>query len=231
MNEAYTQVKAEAEAMGETNDCVVRAISIAAQLPYNEAHTICARAGRKPRHGMHTRRAIEVLNQLDNYHTDMIVPRKPGGGRYTVKTIGRAFPRGRYVCVVSGHALAIVDGEVCDWTNGRQHRVKFMFKVENSNAPASVETPKPRVAKPSALMPTAPRHGFQTTHKVPPHKGLPKQAFIIANTLLRYTNGRLVTMEQLVELLKPRLATKQPIERVVKYYLNRLVSEGYITVR
>lgn len=52
-------------ALRETNDCVVRALSVATQLPYAEMHTYLATDyGRKPRKGMYTgqyHRALEAL--------------------------------------------------------------------------------------------------------------------------------------------------------------------------
>ena len=40
--------------------------------------------------------------------------------------------KGRYLLSVSGgrHAVAMVDGKVIDWTEGRRHRIERIWKVE-----------------------------------------------------------------------------------------------------
>lgn len=52
----------------------------------------------------------------------------------TVTTLERdpALKQGRYLVSVSGgrHAVALVDGKVIDWTEGRRHRIEKIWKVE-----------------------------------------------------------------------------------------------------
>lgn len=55
----------------------------------------------------------------------------------TVTTLERdpALKQGRYLVSVSGgrHAVALVDGKVIDWTEGRRHRIDQIWKVEEDN--------------------------------------------------------------------------------------------------
>jgi hypothetical protein len=44
-------------------------------------------------------------------------------------TIGKALPKGKYVLLFRGHAAALVDGVIEDWTAGRRKRILGYFKV------------------------------------------------------------------------------------------------------
>lgn len=52
----------------------------------------------------------------------------------TVTTLERdpLLKQGRYLVSVSGgrHAVALVDGKVIDWSEGRRHRIETIWKVE-----------------------------------------------------------------------------------------------------
>jgi hypothetical protein len=48
----------------EERDCVVRAIMSSANIPYEDAHTICDLAGRKKGHGTNVRFSLDVGKQL-----------------------------------------------------------------------------------------------------------------------------------------------------------------------
>ena len=117
-------------AKGETNDCVVRAISSAFQMHYDRAHEfVREKFGRENRKGtkffvggmrrmeddgqdinlksfesmgdQHGRMAYEVKVK------DKVVKRKMTTGTFIKK-----YPVGRYLVVVRGHAFSIINGEV-----------------------------------------------------------------------------------------------------------------------
>lgn len=113
---------------GETMDCTVKATALACRIPYEEAHAICAEAGRKPRQGAYTHKIADLLEHK-GYRVKRFNPRQPNGSRYTPKTIGKRLNRGHYMCQVRGHVFAVVDGKVLDWTNGRNHRIERVYKV------------------------------------------------------------------------------------------------------
>lgn len=49
--------------------------------------------------------------------------------RYSAKTIGRVYPKGKYLVFFYGHVAAMVDGIIEDYTEGRRHIVKSIYKV------------------------------------------------------------------------------------------------------
>jgi len=114
----------------EKNDCCVRAVAIAADIPYIEAHAMMKAAGRRDRCRMHG--FVNLLNAT------------PKIGRFYVVALGlyadtriRAFvalqATGRYIIRVNGHAFAVIDGVVHDKfvsvaTSGK--RITNVWKME-----------------------------------------------------------------------------------------------------
>lgn len=129
------KISAASKRAGEHNDCVVKAISLAARMPYREALNVCSSAGRKPRGGCSTKLATEVL-EARGYKVEEHSPLQKSGSRYTPVTIGEFCKRGYWIARVSGHAFPIVNGVVYDWTAGRRHRIETVWKIT-----------KPRISK------------------------------------------------------------------------------------
>jgi hypothetical protein len=71
---------------------------------------------------------------------------RAAGGK-TVVTAARVLRRGKYLVRIRRHVLAIVDGQVHDWTDGRQHRVQQVFEIIQPAAvvetPVALPTPAP----------------------------------------------------------------------------------------
>lgn len=106
------------QALGESNDCAVRALAVAACLPYASAHALFAAAGREPRQTVseaQVHRAIAAAVPGAAF-------RRPMRGAVTLARFVAAFPTGHYVVCTSNHALAVVDGVVHDWRPARPRR-------------------------------------------------------------------------------------------------------------
>lgn len=131
----------ESKALGERNDCTVKAIAIAGDLSYHQTHEMLSRKGRRRGHGCVTVQWEAAMRDLGLEWTETSRPRKPNGQGYTMKTIARAFPRGRHIVRVRGHVAALVDGKVEDWTEGRQHRVVRVLTLNPGETP--IVQPKP----------------------------------------------------------------------------------------
>lgn len=126
----YERMSRLSSSMGEYNDCVPKAIALAARIPYSEALAICALAGRRKGRGVSTETALQVLElKHPTIRVDVTRPEQPNGSRYTMTTIGKVCQRGYYIAVVDGHAAAVINGEVCDWTEGRRNRVKRLYRI------------------------------------------------------------------------------------------------------
>jgi hypothetical protein len=127
-HEKFEAMCAVGKQLGERRDCTVKAIALAAGLEYVEALEALASAGRKSKRGASCiviKRALDTLGIRVYEHA----PRKGGGGQYTVKTIPRVLPAGKHIVIVKGHALAVVDGEVLDWSEDRKHRVHTVYTL------------------------------------------------------------------------------------------------------
>lgn len=110
----------------ETNDCTVRALAAAANIPYDQAHATMAKHGRIFGKGTyhHTQvkayeehggklRAIFGTTKGAKYRADNVkdVPHVEG---ITLGRLIKEVPMGRFVCIMRGHAFAIVDRQLAD---------------------------------------------------------------------------------------------------------------------
>ena len=117
-------------AKSETNDCVVRAISSAFEMHYDEAHQfVKVKFGRKDRKGTRffvggMRRMVDDKVKI-NGKPFQLMGNEYGQVSYEVKVKGqmvkrnmttgtfiKKYPVGKYLVVVRGHAFSIIDGNV-----------------------------------------------------------------------------------------------------------------------
>ncbi len=112
---------------GEKNDCAVKAVAIVANADYDEVHAIMAELGRKDGKGTPFEIIWETLRRLGVW----VGPKDHAAVRYakTVRYLPAALPKGRWLVYTRGHILAVVDGEVKDWTEGRRHQPKFAVEI------------------------------------------------------------------------------------------------------
>lgn len=125
----YLKMKQESIKAKERNDCTVIAVAIAARLTYLESYALLKLFGRPDRGGAHRetyKRALQWCGFRIEPVTNLT---QPNSCAYTPKSIHKRLPRGHYVCISSGHAFALVNGEINDWTNGRNHRIIEAFSV------------------------------------------------------------------------------------------------------
>ena len=93
----------------ETNDCVVRALSLAFNVEYPIVHKLCATVGRKPNRGMFPVQTDQAIKHLSgNKSAEM--DRLPRGKRQTLTTFAKDNPKGKWIVVKRGHAVALIDG-------------------------------------------------------------------------------------------------------------------------
>jgi hypothetical protein len=129
----------------EDKDCTVRALANAAGLPYNIAHRVLEKAGRKPKRGA----TLEVLTAA--YKRMGFVTQSIHGStkqaRYLSQRIETSMPvqrgislqymlprinDGRYIVLVRGHVFAVVNGKVMDYgDNPAGCSVVAVYKLEN----------------------------------------------------------------------------------------------------
>ena len=119
--------------MKERADCTVIATAIACRIPYPEAHEMVRMMGRPNRQGFYTNIIAESLPQFGYEAIELKRIKQKNGSLYTPKTIGKKLKSGYYICQVNGHAFAVVNGVVEDWTDGRRHRIKRIWKIKKKH--------------------------------------------------------------------------------------------------
>jgi|688.fasta_scaffold586144_3 hypothetical protein len=119
-------IKANPRDRVETNDCSVRAVSVASGLPYYKVHAAFAEAGRKAGNGVSVRIMIAALEKLGIMkQQETLVFNRPTLSYWLSNN-----PTGNWVIVKRDHAFAILDGVVHDSSPvGARSRVLFAFKV------------------------------------------------------------------------------------------------------
>lgn len=84
----------------ETNDCTVRAVSHAFNIPYKDAHEICAKYGREFGQGFQFQAKLATDLRLK--------PRMEYFG-LTVNKLLKVIQNGTFMCLVKGHVFCIKD--------------------------------------------------------------------------------------------------------------------------
>lgn len=129
--ESFTKLR---DAFNERADCTVVAIAVAADLPYAEAHSILAHAGRKRRRGFKLRlwldnqcamaRMKNTTVKLGRFRmTRVWMPH----GSATLAKFLRDFPKGRFIARKRSHAFTIVDGKVFNSFTGARTRITNLW--------------------------------------------------------------------------------------------------------
>ena len=104
---------------GETNDCTVRATAHCFDINYADAHARLSELGRKNGKGMHFSRVVDSLGLVRR--ADLCA-----------MTLKKALPdmnSGRFICLVSRHVFAVIDGIVHDsWKQKPGRRLKMVYE-------------------------------------------------------------------------------------------------------
>jgi hypothetical protein len=98
----------------ETDDCTVRAMAIAADIPYDKAHAILSLAGRPENYGAHFK-TIASKAIVNGYQFDYIpFPAVKNKLRMRQAEFVRTYPVGRFILHTAKHVMACVDGTIFD---------------------------------------------------------------------------------------------------------------------
>ena len=124
----------------ETNDCTVRALASASKMPYEDAHILLNKHGRKNHIGASFRSMmnayLEAGFELKSVHgttqNAKWVARHTNMFACEGITLAKILPKlgkGSYILNVTGHAVAVVDGNLIDtFPNPVGKRVIAVFK-------------------------------------------------------------------------------------------------------
>lgn len=130
-------------AAGFTNekwDCSVRAVALAADVPYDVAHHALKLQGRKPRQGASTKQIKDALTivaeKIEAKFVGVLVSYRFGNRnriKYpTLTEVLRSHRTGRYIILTRNHAMALLDGQIHDVgeISGSRSRVQDIISVE-----------------------------------------------------------------------------------------------------
>lgn len=121
--------------LDDTNYCTVTATAYALNILWNEARDLLARMGRKRKGGFNIWKIAEhrFLKYYGEAREAKWLYNDCGGGyraRMTVATfLKKCDPTKRYMITVSGHAMAVVDGRLCDGRDQLRRRVRWAYEV------------------------------------------------------------------------------------------------------
>lgn len=131
----------------ESKDCTVRALANCTMMEYDDAHEHMAYYGRPSRRGASPSTLMNAY--LDAGLSKVQVFGTTRGAKYyarhyghlvqtpekgiTLKNFCKKYNKGRYIVVYSGHALAVVNGQIIDkFNNSANKRVILAFSKPNT---------------------------------------------------------------------------------------------------
>lgn len=121
-----TPIATGAKVRGNENDCVVRAIANSFNMPYDEAHRLARKHGRRDNRGMPIGMLSSLLREVGAECIGVFGTTIAAGSfgrlfpettKYRGVTVERAIKMcgtGSYMFHVRGHIFAVVDGEIVD---------------------------------------------------------------------------------------------------------------------
>lgn len=127
MDIAFTQKEYAIAVEGEHNDCAVRALAVAGQMSYPQAHAQFLNAGRTFRSVTSHECLERVLKTLYPGIKIQFPPRAKTPLQQMI--LFGYFRKGRYLVITTGHAIAIVDGVVHDWKLRIAKRVRYFYQL------------------------------------------------------------------------------------------------------
>ena len=122
-----------ARKIGESRDCAVRAVSIAARVPYDVAHSLLSQKGRRPGRGTHDWQYLGVLKDLGFSVIDETKKYRNKGGK-TVTSLSKLLPsRGVFIIRVRGHVACYRAGEIHDWMDpSRRNHIRDVWRISKT---------------------------------------------------------------------------------------------------
>jgi hypothetical protein len=155
-HETFTKLEATVRSFSDKNACAVIAVAAATDKPYEEVHQLFLEEGRKPGKGTPDYISGRVIKLLGFKRTrvdlDEILAKYPLPHCSVLKNVTThhprrfpgTFPEGRFIARTRGHALAIIDGQVVDWSANSALRIVQLYKIEPMT---EVEAAAKKVAK------------------------------------------------------------------------------------
>ena len=131
MDNRFASLCSDASKFGELNDCAVKAVAVVTGKPYKKVLIAMGNFGRR----RHTGTSIYTTNATVRhfgYYLEPLVGHKMNKAK-TIVSLKKVIPsRGNFLVRVQGHILAVRGGEIHDWSEGRRHRIKEIYRVKKA---------------------------------------------------------------------------------------------------
>ena len=128
----YQKASRISKEVGETNDCAVKAVAIVCDKPYRMVQDKLSSLGRRSRQGTQTV-AIEKAIKGYGFKITRVEGESPYRFGGTPTTLTNRLPsKGMYFAYTRSHIIAVKNGKIEDWTEGRRHRILQVYKVERT---------------------------------------------------------------------------------------------------
>ncbi len=111
----------------ERRDCAVRAVAVAFQVTYSQAHSALEKFGRKPKHGTYFSEFIQSdacksLGRKVELRADLSC--------HTLAGILPAMQKGHFIVKKAGHVFAVINGVIFDTFQQKpKSRVKMVYEI------------------------------------------------------------------------------------------------------
>ena len=116
----------------EERDCTVRALANSTGIVYGNAHDILKQHGRKDKsrcsnkvwHEAYTNTGLSLIGIYGTTKSAMRISKRLNIAAYKGITLGRILPtltNGSYIVIITGHALAVVNGNIIDTSVNRSN--------------------------------------------------------------------------------------------------------------
>ena len=128
----FAELHQKVSAIGDTNACTVIATAIVCGCSHASADRVLNEIGKRERrkgvyfHG--TQLMHDVLSRF-NKVASCEYSSRDGGRGFSLKTVAKRYPKGRYLVFIRGHVAALRNGKLDDWSDGRSHKVLAVFKI------------------------------------------------------------------------------------------------------
>ncbi len=139
--EQFSAMESERIALGDTNDCAVKALAVATGADYKTVHALVASLGRKPRRGTNWSIIDDALRALGFervYVAAVHFIHQYPGTHWNLRSVTSHHPErfpevwrdGKtYLFDFGDHVAAVVNGVNHDWTKGRARRARRVFSI------------------------------------------------------------------------------------------------------
>lgn len=148
----FNALHTEAKAIGENNDCAVKAVAMACNVPYATAHATLAQLGRKRGKGTYRTQSHKAIEQLgykvriwsQQEQRDLIMsyPKAHQILRHITTHHPRRFKKvwagmanRTFLLFCSRHVAVVKGGELHDWTVNKAMRVLDIWEITDTAKP------------------------------------------------------------------------------------------------